>query len=161
MWKCVSSILINKLTLWWIDDLIFIFVNKLATVVLEADRQYSCNIRETDSEAKCLIWILSLQVITWSKIRLTADDFMLYKKTLSSLSQKTIFLSIFISKSTMYSSVSEKNMIILSLIKNAQEFDLQCRWIFNQLCEKLKENFSFALHKNKILRKMNHVFVLQ
>ena len=53
----------NKLTFWQIDDLISILVNKLATAVLETDKQYSCCIRETDFKMKCLIQVLSLQVI--------------------------------------------------------------------------------------------------
>ena len=126
-----------------------ILVNKLATVMLEADKQYNCNIKETNFEAKNLIWILSLQVITWSKIRLIADDFVSYSKT-SSFNQKIVFLSIFISK---------KNSSILSLIKNIQKFDLQYKQIFNQFYEKLKKNFSFVLHKNKILKKMNCVYI--
>ena len=73
--------------------------------------------------------MLSLQAITQSKIRLIADDFMLYRETFNNLSQKTMSFNVFISESTLYSSfnLSEKNMIILSLIKNAQEFDSQCR----------------------------------
>jgi len=46
------------------SDLIFMLVNKLATIVLETDKQYSYHIRETDSEIKCLIQVLSLQTIT-------------------------------------------------------------------------------------------------
>ena len=72
-------------------------VNKLATVMLETDEQYNCCIRETDSETECLIQVLSLQAITQSTIRLTADDFVLYSK-ISSLSQKIMSLNIFISK---------------------------------------------------------------
>ena len=49
--------------------------------MLEISKQYSCNVRETDSEAENLIQVLSLQVITWSKIRLTADNFVLYNET--------------------------------------------------------------------------------
>ena len=76
-------------------------------------------------------------------------------------SQETVSSSIFISESTLYSSFnfSEKNMTILSLIKDAQEFDSQCRQISSQLCEKLEENLSFVLHKNEILRKMNCVYI--
>ena len=119
----------DKLILWQIDDLISILVNKLMTAVLKTGRQYSCCIRETDSETKCLIWVLSLQVITWLKIRLTTDDLISYRETLNSLSQRIISLNIFISESTLYNNLnlSEKNITILSLIKNAQEFDLQCR----------------------------------
>ena len=78
------------------------------TVILEVDRQYNYNIRETDSEAENLIQVLLLQVTIQLKIRLTADDLVSYNKT-SSLSQKTVFLCIFI---------SEKNLNILNLIKN-------------------------------------------
>ena len=129
--------------------------------MLETDRQYSCHIRKTDSEMKCLIQVLSLQVIIQSKIRLTANNLVSYRKTFNSFSQKIVSSDIFINESMSYSSLnlSKKNMIILSLIKDVQEFDLQCRQISSQLCEKLKENFSFALHENKILRKMNHIFV--
>src|SRR5437762_91456 len=97
---------------------------------------------------------------------------MSYRKTLNSLSQrivssdifisqKIMFSDILISESTMYSSLnpSKKNMTILSLIKNTQEFNLQCRQISSQLCEKLKENLSFVLHENEILKKMNHVYI--
>ena len=130
-------------------------------VVLETDEQYSCCIKETDSEMKCLIWVLSLQVTTWSKIRLTADNLMSYRETLNSFSQKIVSSDIFISESTSYSSLnfSEKNTTILSLIKNIQEFNSQCRQISSQLHEKLKENLSFVLHRNKILRKTNHVYI--
>src|SRR5436190_19314402 len=86
---------------------------------------------------------------------------MSYRKTFNSFSQKTVFLNIFISESTLYSSLnfSKKNMTILSLIKNIQKFNSQCRQISNQLHKKSEENFSFALHRNKILRKTDHVFV--
>ena len=108
--------------------------------MLETDRQYSCHIKKTDSETKCLIQMLSLQAITQSKIRLTADDLMSYRKTFNNLSQKTVSSSIFISQkimllniliseSTTYNSLnfSKKNTTIFSLIKNAQEFNSQCR----------------------------------
>src|SRR5947207_15311383 len=106
--------------------------------MLRTDRQYSCHIRETDSETEYLIQVLSLQATTQSKIRLTANNLVSYRKTFNSLSQKIMSLSIFISESTSYNSLnfSKKNMIILSLIKNAQEFDLQCRQISSQLCKK-------------------------
>ena len=151
----------NKLTFWQIDDLISILINKLATVMFRMSRQYSYCIRETDSEMKYLIQMLSLQVTTWSKIRLTADDFVSYRKTLNSFSQKIMFLNIFISEFMSYSSLnfSKKNTTILSLIKNAQEFNLQCRWISSQLHKKLKENLSFVLHENEILKKMNCVYI--
>ena len=119
----------DKLTFWQIDDLISILVNKLAIATFKISRQYNYYIRETDSEMKCLIQILSLQAITWSKIRLTANNLMSYKETLNSLSQKTVSLNIFINKSILYSSFnfSEKNITILKLIKNIQEFNSQCR----------------------------------
>ena len=103
---------------WQIGDLISTLVNKLVTVTFETDRQYSCCIRETNFKTKYLIQVLSLQTTTQSKIRLTADDLVSYKETFNNLSQKTVSSDIFI---------SEKNSSILSLIKNAQEFDLQCR----------------------------------
>ena len=106
--RCVNSSSISKLTFWQIDDLISTLVNKLVTVMLRAGRQYNCNIRETDSKAENLIWVLSLQATTQSKIRLTADDLVSYNKT-SSLNQRTMSSNIFISK---------KNLSILSLIKN-------------------------------------------
>ena len=138
--------------------------------MLRVSRQYSCNVRRIDSETDSLIQVLSLQVMTQSKIRLAADDLVSYRKTLTSLSQKTVssdifisqkimFLSTLISKSTMYSNISEKNMIILNLIKNTQKFNLQCRQIFSQFCRKLKKNLLFVLHRNEILRKMNHVYI--
>ena len=72
-----------------------------------------------------------------------------------------MLLNISVSEFMTYSSLnfSEKNMTILSLIKNIQKFDLQCRQISSQLCEKSEENFSFVLHENEILRKMNCVYI--
>ena len=72
-----SLISIEDKSAWQIDDLMSMLVNKLVTVMLEVSRQYSYYIRETDSETECLIQVLSLQMITWSKIRLTADNLML------------------------------------------------------------------------------------
>ena len=85
----------DKLT-WQIDDLISTLTNKLATAMLGAGGQYSCCIRETDPETECLIWVLSLQVTTQSKIRLTADNLVSYRKTFNSLSQKIVSSDIFI-----------------------------------------------------------------
>ena len=129
--------------------------------MLRASEQYSCHIRRTDSETECLIWVLSLQAITQSKTRLTANNLMSYRKTFNSLSQKIVFLNISASEFMMYSSLnfSEKNMTILSLIKDIQEFDLQCRQISSQLHKKLKENLSFVLHRNEILKKTNCVYI--
>src|SRR5436190_12123440 len=103
--------------------------------------------------------MLSLQITTQLKIRLTINNLVLYRKTFNNFNQKIVFLSIFINKFILYSSFnfSKKNVIIFSLIKNVQEFDLQCKQIFNQLLEKLKKNLLFVLHKNKILKKTNHV----
>ena len=48
-----------------IEDLMSTLVKKLTTVVsLKADRQYSCQVRSTDSETENLIQVLSLQMIT-------------------------------------------------------------------------------------------------
>ena len=114
-------------------------VNKLATAALEMNRQYNCHIRETDSETESLIQVLLLQAITQSKIRLTADDFVSFRKAFESFSQKTAFFNIFIrkiaffdnliKKSTFFDSLNarEKKLSIFNLIKNAQEFDLLCR----------------------------------
>ena len=140
--------------------------------MLEADRQYSYHIKETDSETEYLIQVLLLQATTQSKIRLIANDLMSYKKTFNSLSQKIVSSNIFISQKIMFLSISvsesitynslnfsKKNMTILNLIKNAQEFDSQCKQISSQFCEKLKENLSFVLHENEILRKTNCVYI--
>ena len=146
-------------------------VNKLATVMLKTGRQYNCHIKETDSETESLIQVLSLQVITQSKIRLTADDLVSFREVFESFSQKTAFFDVFIreiaffdsliKKSTFFDNLNarEKKLSILNLIKNAQEFDLLCRQISSQFCRKLQENFLFVLIKNEILKKMNHVFV--
>ena len=145
-------------------------VNKLATAVfIRADEQYSCQIKSVDSETEDLIQVLSLQVITQLKIRLIADNLELYRKT-SSLNQRTEFLSFFInletessdffiSFETVFSDISVKEKSILNLIKDIQEFDLLCKQISSQFHRKLKRNSSFALIRNEILRKMNHVFV--
>ena len=103
---------------------------------------------------------------------MTADDLVSYRKTLNSLSQKIMFLDIFISQKIMspdipasesmtYSSLnfSKKNTTILSLIKNAQEFDSQYKQISSQLCRKSEKNLIFVLHENEILKKMNHVYI--
>src|SRR5947207_11826375 len=112
-------------------------VNKLATAVLiRADKQYSCQIKNIDFKTENLIQVLSLQAIIQLKIRLTADNLESYKKT-SSLNQKTVsssisvsletvFLSIFINESASYNNldVRKKKSSIFNLIKNAQDFDL-------------------------------------
>ena len=128
----------NNLMLWQIDDLISMLVNKLATAALiRAEKQYSCQIRDINFKTENLIQVLSLQAITWSKIRLTADDFELYKET-SNFDQKTVFLNILISFETeflnfsisfetVFLNIFAEEKSILNLIKNAQEFDLLCR----------------------------------
>ncbi len=140
-------------------------VNKLVTATLRADRQYSYHIRETDLETKCLIWVLSLQAITWSKIRLIADNLILFRETVSfdNFIRETVLFNSLIRKSISFDNLNirKKKFSILNLIKDIQEFDLLCKWISNQLCEKLKRNLLFALIKNEILRKMNCVFISQ
>ena len=113
-------------------------VNKLATAAfIRADEQYSCQVRNVNSETKSLIQVLSLQAITQSKIRLTADNLELYRET-SSLNQKTVFsnilisletefLSFFISFETVLLSISAEEKSILNLIKDIQEFDSLCK----------------------------------
>ena len=83
----------SSLMLWQIDDLMSMLVNKLVTVMLRADRQYSYHIRKTDSEMKCLIQVLSLQAITQLKIRLTADNLVLFRETVfwQSYSENCVF----------------------------------------------------------------------
>src|SRR5438034_6788861 len=74
-----------------INDLMLMLVKKLATVAsLRTDRQYNCQVKNADSEIENLIQVLSLQTITQSKIRLTADDLELYKKTNDFDFKKTI-----------------------------------------------------------------------
>src|SRR5204863_7383058 len=111
--------------------------------MLRADKQYNYHIKETDFKTECLIQVLLLQAITQSKFRLTANNFISYKEIFNSFSQKIVFLSIFISEFMLYNSLnfSKKNITILSLIKNIQEFDLQCRQISNQLYKKSEKNF--------------------
>src|SRR5438034_3275836 len=153
-----------------IDNLISMLVRKLATVVLtKASKQYSCQVRDADSETEDLIQVLLLQTITQSKIRLTADNFELYRKTIN-LNKRIMFSSIFISLETEslsffislrieflnLSAVVKNKSSIFSLIKKVQEFNLLCRQIFSQLHRKSKRNILFALIRNEILRKMNH-----
>ena len=156
-----SSISVENKLAWQIDDLISTLINKLIIVMLETNRQYSCCIKGTDLKTKCLIWVLLLQAITQLKIRLTADNLVSYRKTFNNLNQKTVFSDIFISKFILYNSLnsSKKNTTILSLIKNIQEFNLQCKQISSQLHKKSEENLSFVLYRNEILKKINHVYI--
>ena len=115
--------------------------------------------------------MLSLQAITQLKIKLIINDFVLFKKAFESFNQKIVFFDIFIrkivffddfiKKSTFFDNFNarKKKLSIFNLIKNIQEFDLLCRQIFSQLHKKLKENLSFILIRNEILKKINHVFV--
>ncbi len=138
-------------------------VNKLVTVTLRAGRQYSYHIRETDFKIKYLIQVLSLQVITWLKIRLTADNLVSFRKTVffNNFIRKTMSFDSLIRKSTSFNSlnIKKKKFSILNLIKDTQEFNSLCRWISSQLHKKLKRNFLFTLTENEILRKMNHIFI--
>jgi len=127
-----------------ISNLMSMLVRKLATVALiRTGRQYSCQVKSADSETEDLIQVLSLQTITWSKIRLTTDDLKLYRETID-LNEKTVSSSILASLETEFSdffisfgtgssdlfiSIVKNKSSILSLIKEVQEFDLLCRWI--------------------------------
>ena len=77
--------------------------------------------------------MLSLQVITQLKIRLTANNFMSFRKAFESFNQKTVFFDNFIKKSTFFDNLNarEKKLSILNLIKNIQEFDLLYKQIYN------------------------------
>src|SRR5947207_1141937 len=57
-----------------VDKLMLSFVNKLATAVTRTGRQYS--VMGSNFQTESLIEVLSLQVTTQSKIRLTADNLM-------------------------------------------------------------------------------------
>ena len=59
-------------------------VNKLATAMLETDKQYSCCIRRTDSEMKNLIQVLSLQAIIQLKVKLIANNLVSFREALKS-----------------------------------------------------------------------------
>ena len=109
-----------------------------------------------------------MQAITQSKIRLAADNLESYKETNNLDYRKTNDLDFREMKSSILNKselndldVVKNKSSILSLIKEAQEFDLLCRQISNQLCRKSERNFSFALIRNEILKKMNCVFVSQ
>ena len=77
-----------------IENLMSMFVKKLATVVsLRAGEQYSCQVRNADFKTEDLIQVLSLQIITQSKTRLTADNLESYRKTNDLNSRKIIDLN--------------------------------------------------------------------
>src|SRR5437667_4869624 len=106
-----------------IDNLISMLVRKLATVVLiRIDEQYSCQVKNADSETEDLIQVLSLQTITQSKIRLTADDLELYRKIID-LNEKTVSSSILASLETellsfFISFEIESSDLFISIVKN-------------------------------------------
>ncbi len=97
-------------------------VNKLVTVTLRADEQYSYYIRETDFKMKYLIQVLSLQAITWLKIRLIINNLVLFKKIIffNNFIRKTMFFNSLIRKSIFFNNlnIKEKKFNILNLIKN-------------------------------------------
>jgi len=74
--------------------------------------------------------VLSLQAIIQSKIRLIADDFILFKKALKSFNQKIMFFDVFIKKTVFFNNfikkftffdnlnAKEKKSSIFNLIKN-------------------------------------------
>ena len=106
-------------------------VNKLVIAAFRMSEQYSCCIKETDFKMKCLIQMLSLQVIIQLKIRLIADNLVSFRKTVffDNFTKKIVFFDNFIRKSTFFNNlnVRKKKFSILNLIKNAQEFDSLCR----------------------------------
>ena len=83
--------------------------------------------------------MLSLQVITQSKTRLTADNLVSFRKVFESFNQKTVFFDVFIKKTAFFNSfikeftffdnlnARKKKLNIFNLIKNVQEFNLLCR----------------------------------
>jgi len=95
---------------------------------------------------------------------LTANDFKSYKK-ISNLVKETVSSCIFTNFETEFSNffinIVKNKSSIFSLIKKIQEFDLLCRQISSQLHRKSERNSSFALIRNEILRKTDHVFVSQ
>jgi hypothetical protein len=62
---------------------------------------------------------------------------------------------------SLFISIVKNKSSVLSLIKEAQEFDSLCRQISNQLHRKSERNISFALIRDEILKKTNCVFVSQ
>ena len=114
-----------------INNLILILVNKLIIIMLiRVSRQYSYQVKDTDSETEDLIQVLLLQMITWSKIRLITDNLKLYRKIndFDFRKMKSNILNKFESNNL---DIMKNKSSILSLIKDAQEFDLLCRQIFS------------------------------
>ena len=127
------------------------FVNKLATAVTRADRQYS--VMNSDFQAESLIEVLSLQVTTQSKIRLTADNLMSFVFE-NSIAEECVSVDCLIKKTMLSSSfnVCKKKSSILNLIKDIQVFDLQCRWICSQLRDCISQNLLLALALQRMLQ---------
>ena len=145
------------------------FVNKLATAVTRAGRQYS--VTDSNSQAESLIEVLSLQVTTQSKIRLTADNLVSFVFK-NSVAEECVSVDHLIKKSTSSSSlnVCKKKSSILNLIKDVQEFDPQCRQICSQLHDCISQDFllaltpqhmlqSYSVIKNEFLTFADRVFV--
>src|SRR5437762_9190708 len=78
-----------------VDKLMLSFVNKLVTAVTKADEQYS--IKNSDFQAESLIKVLLLQAITQSKIRLTADNLVLFVFK-NSVTEESMSVDCFIKK---------------------------------------------------------------
>ena len=93
--------------------------NKLAIATHKINKQYTL-IRASNFQTKSLIKVLYLQVVTQSKIRLTADNLMFIKNANLTLLKSMSFSSLTIDK---------KKTSILNLIKDIQELNLQCRQI--------------------------------
>ena len=111
-----------------IEDLMSMLAKKLATVVsLRVSEQYSCQVRDADSETEDLIQVLSLQTITQSKIRLAADNLELYREANDLNSRETTDLNEKTESLNLFISIVKNKSSILNLIKEAQEFDLLCR----------------------------------
>src|SRR2546421_11962771 len=98
-------------------------VRKLVIVVLiRVSEQYSCQVKNADSETEDLIQVLSLQTITQSKIRLTVNNLKSYRKIIN-LNEKTVFLNILTSLETEFLSFSisfetESSDLFISIVKN-------------------------------------------
>ena len=76
-------------TLSQVSNLMLTLANKLATATHKASMQCSL-IRASDSQAKSLIEVLSLQAITWSKIKLTADNLVLFINAKNTILSQTL-----------------------------------------------------------------------
>jgi len=89
-------------------------INKLVIAAYKANEQCIL-IRASNFQTKSLIKVLCLQVISQSKIKLTADNLISIKDVNLILLKLTLFSSLTINK---------KKTSILDLIKDAQELDL-------------------------------------